>query len=204
VYGENTFGGFGAAGRSLNCALAGVQPCTGVRGEGQAAGVTGLGTQAGSTGVAGTGSTGVIGDGFYGAPTTGVLGTGTTGVRAIGEDDAGSTGVYATSDIGTGVRAFGAAIGVEAGSYGTALKVDGRASFSRSGRATISAGAASVIISGVALEPGSIVLATLQQGRAGTWIRAAVPNATNDTVTILLNKAAPAATKVAWFVVELP
>ena len=46
------------------------------------------------------------------------------------------------------------------------------------------------------------VLATLQQDRAGVWVRSAVPNAPGDSFTITLNKAVTTATKVAWFLVN--
>jgi hypothetical protein len=214
VYGENTFGGFGVAGRSLNSVLCGVQPCMGVRGEGEGTGVSGLGTAPGATGVAGAGSTGVLGDGNGTVPTTGVHGQGTTGVRAIGENDQGSTGVFATSesgvgvrghsDFGAGIRGYGGTLGIEAESPTKALSVIGKSSFSRSGMATVPAGRMSVVVPGVDLDPTSMVLATLQQNRKGTWIKAAVPNAVNDTTKIQLSRRAPRPTRVAWFVIELP
>lgn len=203
VYGENNQGGFGVAGRSQNSVLCGVQPCTGVRGEGEGSGVAGLGTAPGSTGVVGSGpAIGVLGDGMTDG-STGVHGTGTTGVRAIGEDTPGSTGVLATSDFGLGVRGYGGTTGVEAESPTTALRVIGKSTFSRSGRATIPQGSVSVNVT-VDLDPGSMVLATLQQNRINTWIKSAVPKPVDDMITITLNQQAPESTRVAWFVIEMP
>jgi len=46
------------------------------------------------------------------------------------------------------------------------------------------------------------VLATLQTNRGGFYVQAAVPNVSKKTVTIYLNKKAPAAMKVAWFMLS--
>ena len=55
---------------------------------------------------------------------------------------------------------------------------------------------------GVALTAASLVLATLQQNRAGVFVQAAVPDVSRSSFTIHLNKAVSASTKVAWFVVN--
>jgi hypothetical protein len=97
---------------------------------------------------------------------------------------------------------------------GTALKVAGTAlltgsttfsgatTFGRSGVLTVAAGKATVTRSGVALTAASLVLATLQQNVAGVYVRAAVPSVSGSSFTVYLNKAVPAGTKVAWFVVN--
>jgi hypothetical protein len=45
-------------------------------------------------------------------------------------------------------------------------------------------------------------LATIQKHLAGFQIEAAVPNVSGSKLTIYFNKPAPAATSVAWFVVN--
>jgi len=49
----------------------------------------------------------------------------------------------------------------------------------------------------VALTSASLVLATMQQDRAGVYVRSAVPNATASSFTIHLSKAVTASTSVA-------
>ncbi len=85
---------------------------------------------------------------------------------------------------------------------GTALQATGPAVFSRSGLLTVAAGSSSATRTGVALTTASLVLATLQQDRAGVWVRSAVPNVAGSSFTIHLNKAVAASTTVAWFVVN--
>jgi hypothetical protein len=63
--------------------------------------------------------------------------------------------------------AVGAGVLAERTAAGNALKVSGKASFSRSGTVTVPAGKSSVTKSGVALTAASLVLATLQQHAAG-------------------------------------
>jgi hypothetical protein len=147
-------------------------------GAGSGAGVTGSGGAGGGAGVAGSGGSGG-GDGVVGTVTSagnGVHGRATAakGVGVLAENDAG----------------------------GPALKVTGRTVFSRSGVVTVAAGSSKVTKTGVALTAASLVLATLQQDVPGVWVRSAVPNSAGSSFTVHLNKAAPASTKIAWFVVN--
>ena len=91
---------------------------------------------------------------------------------------------------------------------GIALRVSGKAQFSRSGTATITGTTttpkSSVVISNVALSSKSLVLATAQKNVAGVWVAAAVPNVSAKTVTIYLNKTVTVSYPVAWFIVEKP
>jgi len=80
--------------------------------------------------------------------------------------------------------------------------VNGPASFSRSGTLLIAAGSSSASQGGVALTSASLVLATLQQHAPGVTIEAAVPNVAAGSFTVYLSQAAPAATTLAWFVVN--
>ena len=52
------------------------------------------------------------------------------------------------------------------------------------------------------LTAASLVLATLQQDRAGVWVRSAVPNVAASSFTVHLSKAVSASTGVAWFILN--
>jgi hypothetical protein len=80
------------------------------------------------------------------------------------------------------------------------IQIDGVASFSRSGVVTVPAGASSVTVRGVELTGNSFVMATLQDNIPGLFVRAAVPNPAAKSITVYLDRAAPRATRVAWFV----
>ena len=121
----------------------------------------------------------------------GVGGTSTTGAGIHGVSSSG-IGVKGECTAGTGVLAAGA----------TALSVQGPAVFSRSGTLTVAAGKASGTVTGVALSAASLVLATLQQDRAGVWVRSAVPNVSGSSFTVHLSKAVTASITVTWFVVN--
>ena len=128
-----------------------------------------------------------------------------SGVLGIAPSD--GDGVRGTSVNGIGVRALASGSGgtgvlASSGSDGTALQVDGKAKFSRSGSVTIPAGSSSLTRTGIALDSQSLVLATLQQNRSGLWIQSAVPNASGGSFTVFLNHATNTDTVVAWFVVN--
>lgn len=130
--------------------------------------------------------TGVWGD----SPDTGVFGTGSLGVLGYG-------------GIGVEGDAFGpGGIGVYA--YGdptqTALHVNGKVSFSRSGRATIGKGKSSIAVNLAGVSSGSRVFAVLHSNRAGRWVRAVVP--ATGKFTIYLNTTTTSAAYVAWFVIN--
>jgi hypothetical protein len=161
-----------------------------------------------------------VGAGVRGEATTGagVLGVAPNGSGVEGSSTMGN-GVLGSSEEGTGV--FGtitlsgdavhghsfatAGVGVRASAEaGVALVVDGKARFSRSGRATIPAGADHVDVD-LKLKGGlggtPLCFANLQQRRAGTHIEAVRPNApSTGKMRISLNKAVSASTPVAWFV----
>jgi hypothetical protein len=116
-----------------------------------------------------------------------------TGFGVAGRAASGG-GVLGDSAIGTGVWASSA--------NATALKVTGKAQFSRSGTLHIAAGKSSATQTGVALTSASLVLATVQQDRPGVWVRSAVPNVTAHAFTVHLSKAVAARTRLDWFVVN--
>ena len=81
---------------------------------------------------------------------------------------------------------------------GPALEVQGPATFSRSGIATIPAKKTSVTVSFPGVTATSMVLATLQTIAKGIAVAAAVPEA--DSFTLKLTKAPKKDVVVAWFV----
>src|SRR6266545_3562788 len=125
-------------------------------------------------------------------------------------------GVYGHAKVGTGVHGDGTVAGVDGSAVtaggigvratntagGPALRVNGKASFSRSGVIKLSVAAAYAKVSGMSLTSSSYVLATLQTDTAGLYIRSAVPAPAASPITIHFNTTAPAGTRVAWFVVN--
>ncbi len=153
-------------------------------------GVVGLGGGSNGTGVAGVGAgtgAGVFGTGGSNGG-TGVFGTG---------GGAGAIGVTGTASTATGIGVL-----AENTAGGNALQVTGKAQFNRSGILTVAAGKSSATKTGVPLTAASLVLATLQQDRAGVYVRSAVPNVSASSFTIHLSKAVTANSNVAWFVVN--
>jgi hypothetical protein len=182
----------------------------GVYGNGDNTGVEGVG---GSIGVFGTGpQEGVLGSGAtYGVEgvtdtAAGVYGhtSGQTGIGVWGKTDGVSPGVFGqATSTGIGVEGYSdKGTGVRAESAGTALAVQGIATFSRSGVAKVQAGNTSVRVSGLSLTSSSLVLATIQGDFKDIWVRGVVTNPGAGTFTILLNAPAPAKVPVAWFVLN--
>lgn len=94
----------------------------------------------------------------------------------------------------------GDAVHAEAPNPRTALRVNGKATFSRSGIVTVPATKRSAKKTGVPLTASSLVFATIQQDRPGVYVEAAVPSVAGSSFTIYLNRTVASATKVAWFV----
>jgi hypothetical protein len=139
--------------------------------------------------VQGFAGAGVWGDspdfGVYGTGNVGVFGVGPVG--AIGETDvSGGIGVAAISDVASAL----------------ALRVIGRAEFTRSGKATIAAGKASKSISLAGCTTSTIVFALLASSRGGRWVRAVVP--TTGSFTVYLNTTVASNTAVAWIAFTNP
>jgi hypothetical protein len=112
-----------------------------------------------------------------------------------------------TSNYGVGVRGTRRRLGLYQGRFsqspgGYGLQVDGRAVFSRSGKASFAKGQASKTITAAPIAPASLVLATIQGVVAGTWVMGVSLSDANDTVTIRLNETAPVALTVGWFIVN--
>ena len=130
----------------------------------------------------------------------GVVGTSTDSFGVIGfTQAAGQAGVLGAD------ASAGGGIGLAASSTnGTALQVDGVASFSRSGMATVagtsSEPAESVTVTGVALTSSSLILATPQGTVAGVGIEGVLPDVSGSSFEIYLTEAIEVSLDIAWFV----
>jgi hypothetical protein len=149
--------------------------------------------------------------------TTGIFDTRTNGDTAFAAIASTSgTGVFGHSPIGDGVQGstlsgFGVhgqaldpdGVGVRADGPQTGLEVNGAAVFSRSGRLTIPAGHSEGRVKPLRLTASSIVLATIQGNVVGLDVRGVtIVTGNKGSFTIHLNKDAPSALVVGWFVVN--
>jgi hypothetical protein len=184
VYGHATANGAGVYGES--------ETGTGTYGLGGPTGVYGSGTNTGVEGSTGNGGTGVYGHNS-GSTGIGVWGqTGGTGSAVFGEATVNGAGVFGKSQTGSALRGDSPS--------GTALEVNGKAKFSRSGVVTVAAGTASKAVSLAGVTASSMVVATAQQN-GSVFVKAAVPAA--GSFTIFLNGNAPGSgLKVAYFVLN--
>jgi hypothetical protein len=188
MYGQSQNGGLGVAGVS-NDSLGADVTDIGVYGLGG-----GVGPAVGVWGESPT-DTGVVGFGPWG-----VYGSGDVGL--VGDVNVGQTGIYgfigstAAPNPPGNVAIYAAA----ATTAQTALRVNGKAVFSRSGRLTITAGHSSIAKTLSGVSTSSLVLATLQSLRSGVYVAAVVP--TTGKFTIYLNKAVASSTYVAYFVLN--
>jgi hypothetical protein len=124
-------------------------------------------------------------------------------VGVYGSSQNGGIGVQGSSGTGIGVSA--------ASTTGTALQVEGVATFSRSGTALIAGTTAnpeaSVTVAGVSLSSGSLIFATLQAYVASAGVTpsvavaAVVPDAQAGAFTIYLTAPVTVSVTIAWFVV---
>ncbi len=113
------------------------------------------------------------------------------------------TGVGGNGVEGQATLAAGAGVLAKNTAGGDALRVAGKASFSRSGILTVAAGSTSAMKTGVPLSSASLVLATIQGNVIGVYVQGVTLFiGTSGSFTIHLNKAVPASTKVAWFAVN--
>jgi hypothetical protein len=176
---------------------------SGVYGQNNGSGYGTAGRATNGTGVFGEGLIGVLGNSLGAGD--GVDGTASNSCcsAVYGLNSGTGNGVAGRADTGTGVLA--------ASTSGTALKVSGKAQFSRSGLVTITYPAKSKVITGVPLTAKSLVLATQQKFLAGVYVVAAVPNlsGSSNSFTIYLSKApgtsaVPKSVTVAWQVIERP
>jgi hypothetical protein len=115
-------------------------------------------------------------------------------IQALGTDAA--DGIFTQSEHGTALLTEGLAPDA------TALRVDGRARFSRSGIATVGSGKSKVAVTIDPINSSTFALATLQQFRAGVYVAATELSVTNKALTVRLNTNVESATKVAYLVLE--
>ena len=165
---------------------------------GVAGSTTSIADNIGLTGVYGyadpSSTEGFVGSGVWGdSADIGVVGTGATGMQGIGiwgvqgyTEEPGGIGVYAQS--------------ADAGAR--ALRVEGRAEFTRSGRTTMSAGTSSKKINLSGCTTSTLVLAVLGSNRSGRWVRAVVPAA--GSFTVYLNSSVTSATYITWIAFTNP
>jgi hypothetical protein len=132
-------------------------------------------------------ATGLWGDSITG---DGVLGTGATGVAGVG-----GWGVYGYSGVADGVGLY-----ADSQSPAKALVVNGKAHFSRSGKALVGKTKTSVSVSMPGVTSASMIIATIQASKPGLYVRGAV--ATTGKFTIYLSKAPGATIKVAYLVLD--
>jgi hypothetical protein len=184
VFGEATGSGVGVFGKSTSN--------TGVYGTGNTTGVYGIGTNTGVEGSASAGGTGVYGHNA-GSTGIGVHGqTGGSGSAVFGEATSIGVGVFGRAPYATALRSDSA--------NGIALQVNGKAKFSRSGIATVAAGASSLNVSLPGVTTSSMVIATAQQN-GNVSVKAAVPS--GGSFKLFLTGNAPAGgLKVAYFVLN--
>jgi hypothetical protein len=169
------------------------------------AGVVGVAGDAGNT-AANKSLTGVYGysdpspvDGFVGAGVWGdsadfgVIGSGSVG--AYGQGGLGVLGFTTASD-GIGVYA---AVDIASA---LALRVEGRAEFTRSGRATVSAGAKKKTVTLAGCTSSTLVFAVLASNRTGRYVRAVVPG--SGSFVIYLNADVASNSTVAWIAFTNP
>ena len=112
-----------------------------------------------------------------------------TGVFGFAAQDSAAVGVHGRSTVGTGVRA-------QADVAGTALRVEGKATFSRSGVVTVAAGKSSATKSVVGLTSSSLVFAVIRTGDGQAFVRKVQPTA--GSFTVYVNKVLSSTTTIAW------
>jgi hypothetical protein len=165
---------------------------TGVHGTSSAGnGVHGNSQSAGASGVYGENTH--KGYGVAGRSNVGPFGG---AAATLGDNTADGIGVWARSSHGIALLAD--PVNPDA----IALRAQGVAQFTRSGKLTVKAGASSVTRTAIRVDPGTLVLAILQQDRPGVYVRSAVPDAAGNSFTIRLNKSVGSDTKVGWFLVN--
>lgn len=165
--------------------------------------LTGDGTNAASA--PGTDYTGVYGfvdgtgipDGFVAAGVWGdsFTGDGVFGSGSIGVGGAGGWGVAGYSQVAGGIGVFADSL-----APAIALRVNGKAHFSRSGKVLVGKTKKSVSVSLAGVTSSSMILATIQANKLGLYIRGAVPSA--NKFTIYLSKAPGTTVRIAWMVLD--
>ncbi|GAA2629660.1 hypothetical protein GCM10010399_71950 [Dactylosporangium fulvum] len=148
----------------------------------------------GSVAVKANAEVGVDANGFD----AGVVGFSSNGNGVIGRSDIGF-GVVGTA---TGPGGVGVVASAPDEFSKTALDVRGQVHFTRSGVATVPAGATSVTVSGLHIFGSTHALAVAQRNTA-VWVKAAVPDQASGQLSLHLNAKAPSGgVPVAWWLLE--
>ena len=85
---------------------------------------------------------------------------------------------------------------------GAALVVTGLTEFSRSGKAAFSKGQLTRTLKPGPITADTLVVGTIQGAVPGVWVLGVTVDVSKQQFTIRLNKAAPQALRVGWFVVN--
>jgi hypothetical protein len=157
--------------------------------------------------VAATGAAAIIGesndnDGLTGG-SGGVIKSGVYGYTT----NPGGYAVFGRNEGNHGIAALGApeaALASGQGGAPLALKIGGKAQFSRSGVVTIAKNKRSVKLPATAITAASFAVATVQQYRTNLYVQCVVRNAAGTAFYAYLNRPATAATKIGWIVFEMP
>ena len=135
-----------------------------------------------------------VGAGVWGdSPDIGAIGTG--GIGTYGD------GTWGALGIGRGSTGIGVLARVDTAAA-RALRVEGRAEFTRSGRTTIAAGKSSKAVALAGCTTNTLVLAVLSTNRSGRYVRAVVPAA--GKFTVYLNTTVPGTTGITWIAFTNP
>jgi hypothetical protein len=132
-------------------------------------------------------------------------------------DGANSSGVFGYSSVATGYGVYGKNTGRGVAALGTynaalwastagwaaplALKIEGPAQFSRSGRVTVAKGRRSKVLP-VTATTATFGIGTVQQLRTDLYVQCVVRS--GASLILYLNRAAPRDTSVAWIAFERP
>lgn len=143
----------------------------------------------------GGGSPGILAEGDANGITAITVSSASSGL--YGENAGGGYGVAGRSNEPGGTAVYGEALGAsgiavraKAAVAGTALKVEGKATFSRSGKRVFPAGSSVQTVALPGLTTAALILATLQKHAAGITVASAVPG--SGSFVLRLTAPAPA------------
>jgi hypothetical protein len=185
-------GVMGVAARNGVFGLTSNNGASGVYGENDGTGYGVAGRATAGTGVFAEGLTGMLGQSVGAGDGVGGRANNSCCSAVYGLNNGTGNGVAGRADAGTGVLA--------ASTAGTALRVTGKAVFSRSGVVTVAAGNSSRVVTLAGVTASSMVLATAQQAKA-VYVKAVVPAAGSFKI-FLTGNAPTGGLKVAYFVLN--
>lgn len=137
---------------------------------------------------------GFVGSGVWGdSADVGVIGTG--GIGTYGD------GIWGALGLGRGSGGIGL-YGRADSAAGRALRVEGRAEFTRSGRVAVSSGATKKVVALAGCTAYSLVFAVMNTNESGRWVRAVVPAA--GAFTVWFNAALTSSATIIWIAFTNP